>query len=101
MLNEIENIRALVLQHNFDLELSESEENDLFCIRKALIHKIDYLLTYDFSKLLWILYRIDVKEEKSKELLYEIRTANFRNACRLNHRTSNGESKNAGSYRQQ
>lgn len=38
-------------------------------LKGKLAEIIAYLLDHDFEKLLWILYRIDVDEEKAKELL--------------------------------
>lgn len=40
-------------------------------LRKNLADIISYLIDHDFEKLLWILYRIDVDEEKVKKLLSE------------------------------
>jgi len=53
------------LQHTDKLkELLTKEE-----LRSILSAKIEYLLNHDFQKLLNILYRIDVDEQKAKELL--------------------------------
>jgi antitoxin component HigA of HigAB toxin-antitoxin module len=38
-------------------------------LKEKLAQIISYLLDHDFEKLLWILYRIDVDEEKAKHLL--------------------------------
>lgn len=38
-------------------------------LKEKLAEIISYLLDHDFEKLLWILYRIDVDEEKAKQLL--------------------------------
>lgn len=53
------------------LQLFESTvpANDDSSLRNLLIEKIRYLLDNDFEKLLNVLYRIDVNEEKLKKLL--------------------------------
>ena len=50
------------------LQSSFLEKQD---IRNDLIHCIHYLFMHDFSKLVQILYRIDVNEAKLKQLLQE------------------------------
>lgn len=47
-----------------DMQVRTAEE---FCRRLEAM--IAYLIDHDFEKLLWILYRIDVEEEKAKALL--------------------------------
>ncbi|MXV37734.1 hypothetical protein GO491_03425 [Flavobacteriaceae bacterium Ap0902] len=37
----------------------------------AMVKHVDYLIQYDFNKLLNILYRVDVSEEKLKQALSE------------------------------
>jgi hypothetical protein len=54
-----------VLARNFDLETL----NDFKLFRETLIQRLDYLVNRDFEKLLWILYRIDVKEQLVKDVL--------------------------------
>lgn len=54
-----------------DIEIDEdliqiSTQDDL---RSKLTEIIAYLMDHNFEKLLWILYRIDVDEEKAKSLL--------------------------------
>lgn len=39
--------------------------------RSALIELLTWLIDHNFEKLLWILYRIDVDEEKLKKILAE------------------------------
>ncbi len=43
--------------------------NDRIVLRTKLIEVISYLMDHNFEKLLLILYRIDVDEEKAKTLL--------------------------------
>src|SRR5438105_3463717 len=66
---ELEKIIAEIIQCSFDLEEISSNENLLEKIRALLIDKIDHLLNHNFEKLLWILYRLDVSEEKAKQAL--------------------------------
>jgi len=40
-------------------------------LKPVLSELIAYLIDHDFEKLLWILYRIDVDEEKAKKILSE------------------------------
>lgn len=69
MLPEEEQIAAeIILQHFFPEEIPQEHER-LKTIRKLLIDKINFLLDHDFEKLLWILYRIDVSEEKARSAL--------------------------------
>ena len=69
MESELEKITSEIIIRNFDLEEIPSEENLLEKIRALLIDKLDFLLNHDLEKLLWILYRIDVSEEKAKQAL--------------------------------
>ena len=71
MESELEKITSEIILRNFDLEEIPSDENLFGKIRKLLIDKLDFLLNNDFEKLLWILYRIDVNEEKAKAALAE------------------------------
>jgi hypothetical protein len=66
---ELEKITSEIIQRNFDLEEISSNENLLEKIRALLIDKLEFLLNNNFEKLLWILYRIDVSEEKAKQAL--------------------------------
>lgn len=56
----------LFLKDEFEVE---TENNDLKKIRQFLIEKIQYLLSHNTEKLWWILYRIDVSENKAIETL--------------------------------
>ncbi|HYV95084.1 MAG TPA: hypothetical protein VE978_25135 [Chitinophagales bacterium] len=69
MESELQKITSEIIIRNFDLEEISSNENLLEKIRALLIDRIDFLLDHDFEKLLWILYRIDVSEEKAKAAL--------------------------------
>ncbi|MBK9730554.1 MAG: hypothetical protein IPO83_04565 [Chitinophagaceae bacterium] len=53
----------------FDFPKMEMDENAFIKIREALVDKLDFLLNHDYEKLLWLLYRIDVDEEKAKATL--------------------------------
>jgi hypothetical protein len=56
---------------HFDLETRTGEENDFARFREALIDRISFLLDHDFERLLGLLYRVDVSEEKAKRMLAE------------------------------
>lgn len=45
--------------------------NSVDDLTKKIAEIISYLLDTNFEKLLWILYRVDVDEEKAKKLLSE------------------------------
>jgi hypothetical protein len=51
---------------NLDRQLTAIEEAEM---QEQLIQYINHLLVYDFNKLVQILYRVDVSEQKLKELL--------------------------------
>jgi len=51
-----------------DFELHGSLD-DMEKLRQFLIEKIQYLLSHNAEKLWWILYRIDVSENKAIEVL--------------------------------
>lgn len=51
---------------NQDRQLTAIEEAEM---QEQLIQYINHLLVYDFNKLVQILYRVDVSEQKLKELL--------------------------------
>ena len=46
-------------------------ENDFVANKKILAERINELILHDFQKLILILYRLDVSEEKLKRLLKE------------------------------
>jgi hypothetical protein len=48
------------------LPLAKREE-----LRQQLVDAINYLLVHDFSRLVQVLYRVDVSEAKLKQLLQE------------------------------
>ncbi|MCY7411346.1 MAG: hypothetical protein LH473_13820 [Chitinophagales bacterium] len=70
-MNELQTIAAVNIQSNFDLEEITGDEKTFDKIRVLLIDKINFLLDHNFEKLLWLLYRIDVSEEKAKAALAE------------------------------
>lgn len=65
MTNE-ETITAELINTQFGLQIAE---NDFMQFRKKLVTEIEYLINHQFEKLLWLLYRIDVSEQKAKEQL--------------------------------
>jgi len=67
MNQEIEKHTVALIQHDFNLE--DFSQDTLENIRQLLIERLDYLLDHDFARLLDILYRIDVNEEKVKNML--------------------------------
>jgi hypothetical protein len=59
--------KALVhIFNSLQLENTSSSSQDKFQI---LVNYLDHLVTHDFNKLLSILYRVDVSEEKAKHAL--------------------------------
>lgn len=56
-------LEIVSIQLRQDFELASTNQTD---IRKLLTQKIEELLQHDLSKLMNILYRIDVSEEKVK-----------------------------------
>jgi hypothetical protein len=71
-MDEAEEISVNMIRQHFELVPSSPENKDnLQQVRAVLIDKIDYLLSHDFEKLLWILYRVDVNETKAKEMLVQ------------------------------
>ncbi len=68
-MNEVDKFTAQIVQRHFDLPVPDDAALSLEQIREALIEKLNFLLDHDFEKLLWILYRIDVSEQKAKEAL--------------------------------
>lgn len=60
-LNELEKITQALIEDNFEIQISEA-----FDLHNILSQQIVYLMTYQMEKLLSILYRIDVSEQKVK-----------------------------------
>ncbi|MEO6166817.1 MAG: hypothetical protein ABIO46_06015 [Chitinophagales bacterium] len=52
-----------------DFPKIEIDENSFSKIRETLIDKLNLFLQHDYEKLLWLLYRIDVDENKAKATL--------------------------------
>lgn len=69
MVTEEEKILIEIIRNNFNLPEVADEEISLQKIRALLIDQLDFLIDHDFEKLLWILYHIDVSEEKAKAAL--------------------------------
>lgn len=63
MNTEWQKITIAIIQQNFNLEISDADKENFIRFRELLIDKLSFLLDYDFEKLLWILYRIDVDEK--------------------------------------
>jgi hypothetical protein len=70
-MNEVEKITAEMVHRHFDLPAQIDAATSLEKIREALIEKLNFFLDHDFEKLLWILYRVDVSEQKAKAALAE------------------------------
>lgn len=51
------------------LPVTGNDEEQFRAFRSLLIRRIDELIHYDFEKLKWILYRIDVSEKKLSDTL--------------------------------
>lgn len=49
--------------------VAENNADQMAKIREVLIQRIDELIRHDFEKLKWILYRIDVSEQKLTQAL--------------------------------
>ena len=62
-MNDIEQIEQL-LNQNKQLNVVQKEK-----LRDQLVNLINHLLLNDFNKLVQLLYRVDVSEQKLKELL--------------------------------
>ena len=71
MHSEEETIATELILRHFVPDLIPNGEERLEEVRQLLIERINFLLDHDFEKLLWILYRIDVSEEKAKMALSE------------------------------
>ena len=56
-----------LLKKDLDMELKEAHTNEQ--VKNELIHFLQFLLDNDFERLLQGLYRIDVNEEKVKQIL--------------------------------
>jgi hypothetical protein len=56
-----------IIAKDFELEAGISEEN----LRLKMIHAFSYLLDHDISRMMNILYRADVDEDKLKSLLID------------------------------
>lgn len=69
MNTEWQKITIAIIQQNFNLEISDADKENFIRFRELLIDKLSFLLNYDFEKLLWILYRIDVDESMVKTTL--------------------------------
>ena len=63
VMNDIEQIEQL-LNQNKQLSVAQKEKS-----RDQLVNLINHLLLNDFNKLVQLLYRVDVSEQKLKELL--------------------------------
>jgi hypothetical protein len=59
-----ENIHQLLIKWEAVPELSERKK-----IKQQLVEFINHLLIHDFHKLILVLYRVDVNENKLKQLL--------------------------------
>ena len=64
-MNSEEKTLSLLIAKQFSLMVDD--EIDFKQFRSQLEHEIDYLINHNFEKLLWILYRIDVSEQKVKD----------------------------------
>jgi hypothetical protein len=71
MSSEEEKATSDIIRRNFDLNEIPAGTDSFEKVREHLIDKLNSLLDHDFEKLLWILYRIDVSEEKAKSSLAE------------------------------
>ncbi len=56
----------LQIFHNLQLEKTDSSSEEKFL---KLADYLDHLVAYDFNKLLNILYRVDVSEQKARQAL--------------------------------
>lgn len=61
-----DHIESLLQEIQPDLSLVKKES-----LYQQLIEGINYLLTNDFTKLVQLLYRVDVSEQKLKQLLHK------------------------------
>jgi hypothetical protein len=49
--------------------VAKEDTNQMAKVREVLIQRIDELIRHDFEKLKWILYRIDISEQKLTQTL--------------------------------
>lgn len=68
-LSPVETQAIQLLGSYIDLPAIDGSDDVFAAIRKELIDKLETLLHNDYEKLLWLLYRIDVDEEKAKARL--------------------------------
>src|SRR5258706_9623938 len=68
MMLQQEPVKTLATQHGVTLPVNEFAAN-----KKILVAGINELIQHDFQRLVAILYRLDVSEEKLKQLLKENR----------------------------
>ncbi|MEP6699919.1 MAG: hypothetical protein ABJA85_01325 [Bacteroidota bacterium] len=61
--------KELIPAINDSLEISISDTISLEELKKKMIAHINHLINHDFEKLVFYLYRIDVNENKMKQLL--------------------------------
>ena len=62
-----EKILQEIIQQEFDTRELPESESSFTALRQVLISKVAFLLDHDFEKMIQILYRIDVSEEKVKK----------------------------------
>jgi hypothetical protein len=63
------NVQQLAESLQKDLDLSLSPACSEAALKEALTAYIDHLISHDFEKLVFYLYRIDVNEKKMRQLL--------------------------------
>src|SRR4030095_9548648 len=68
MNHETERATVEIIKRHFELDVTDSVDQ-LARIRELLIEKLDYLLDYDFARLLRILYWVDISELSAKKAL--------------------------------
>jgi dephospho-CoA kinase len=68
---------AEIIIRDFDIDTEKAGINALDTqsgfdrMRAILIHEVDYLIGHEQEKLMWILYRIDVPEQKLRQAIAE------------------------------
>lgn len=68
----MENDKALrAVVRNMEVAVKDSAENSTADLFKKLVYFIDDLIQNDFNRLLNVLYRVDISEEKLKRKLAE------------------------------
>jgi len=70
------NNEELLTELKKDLQIELAEKMSLDETKKILSGHINYLINHDFEKLVSLLYRIDVSENKLKNLLLENKNTN-------------------------